>query len=77
VTNIDDVLEYRAPIWGALSKFNLDTELDTQNYFGIAAIFTESPYSLEELFKISKEEVFPVLKYNLLSSAGKWAGFQN
>ena len=68
-------LENRKPVWLALSDFYLDTELQASDFRSIAATLIESPYSWEELRKIDKYELFPVLQPNLLSVAGEWAGF--
>jgi hypothetical protein len=68
-------IEQRKPIWIALSEFYLDTELQDWDFRHIALTILESPYSLEEVKRINKYEVFPVLQINLLSTAGVWAGF--
>lgn len=74
--SLDFNIKDRTPVWMALSELYLDTELDSNNYSLIGATFVNSPYSLEEICVINKYEVFPVLKYNLMSMAGEWAGFQ-
>ncbi len=68
-------IEDRKPVWMALSDFYLDTELQDSDFRNIAATLMESPYSWEELRKIDKYELFPVLQPNLLSVAGEWSGF--
>jgi len=68
-------IEQRKPIWIALSDFYLDTELDDAALRHIAFTIIDSPYSFEEVKRINKYEVFPVLQPNLLSPAGVWAGF--
>ncbi len=68
-------IEERKPIWIVLSEFYLDTELQESDFRHIALKIIESPYTLEEVKKINKYEVFPVLQPNLLSVAGEWAGF--
>ena len=68
-------IEERKPVWSALSEFYLDTELQESDYCHIAATIIDSPYSIDEVKKINKYEVFPVLQPNLLSIAGEWAGF--
>lgn len=65
----------RKIVWGALSNFYLDTELDDNDYTYITKILQQSNYSLEELKDIDLFEVFPVLQINLLNVAGEWAGF--
>ena len=68
-------LNERKPIWISLSEFYLDTELDKRDFRHIAFKIIESPYSLQEIKRINKYEVFPILQRNLLSVAGEWAGF--
>ena len=68
-------IEDRKPIWIALSEFYLDTELQDSDFRHIALTILESPYTLDEVKKINKYEVFPILQVNLLSVAGEWAGF--
>ncbi|GEO23520.1 DUF7079 family protein [Cyclobacterium qasimii] len=65
----------RKPIWEALSKFYLDTELQEEDFKEICKTFHKSPYDLEEIMDIDRYEVFPVLQMNLLSVAGEWEGF--
>jgi len=69
-------LEERKPIWIALSDFYIDNELQDYDFKSIALKIWESPYSIEEVKRINKEEVFPVLYTNLLDVAGVWSGFQ-
>lgn len=68
-------IEQRKPIWIALSEFYLDTELDDAALRHIAFIIIDSPYTFEEVKRINKYEIFPVLQSNLLRPAGVWAGF--
>jgi hypothetical protein len=68
-------IEQRKLIWIALSAFYLDTELEDADFREIAFAILNSPYSLDEVKRINKYEVFPVLQSNLLSAAGVWAGF--
>lgn len=68
-------IEERKPIWIALSDFYLDTELQEATFRYIATKIAESPYSFKKVKEIDKYEIFPVLKNNLLSVAGEWAGF--
>ena len=70
-------LEERSPIWNAISKFYLDTELDEHDYTYIAKIFVDSGLSFTVLKEIDLYEVFPVLKTNLMSVAGIWSGFDD
>lgn len=71
IYNIDE----RIPIWMALSNLYLDTELSKKDFNYIASQIIESPYSLEEVKRINKYEVFPILQVNLLNVAGVWDGF--
>ena len=71
----ENIKNQRIPIWIALSEFYLDTELDESDFDRIANKIKASPYSFDEVKKINKYEVFPVLGYNLLDVAGEWAGF--
>lgn len=73
---IDLNIEERKPIWIALSDFYLDTELQDYDIKHIATAIRESPYTLEEVKEIDKQEIFPVLYSNLLYAAGAWTGFQ-
>lgn len=68
-------IKQRKPVWIALSEFYLDTELDDSTLRHIAFTIIDSRYTFEEVKRINKYEVFPVLQYNLLSPAGVWAGF--
>ena len=68
-------IEERKPIWIALSNFYLDTELEDLDIKHIALTIIKSPYSLDEIKKIDKYEVHPVLQANLLNLAGEWGMF--
>lgn len=68
-------IKERKPIWIALSEFYLDTELQESDFRHIAFKIIKSPYSLDEVKKINKYEIFPILQSNLLSVAGQWTGF--
>lgn len=70
-------IENRKPIWIAVSELYLDTELGKNDFKHIAIIIKESPYTFKEVKEIDKNEVFPILQYNLLSVAGEWAGFDD
>lgn len=69
------IVEQRRPIWIALSEFYLDTELDDLDLLRIAKIILKSPFDFEEIKKINKYDVFPLLISNLFSVAGVWGGF--
>jgi hypothetical protein len=64
----------RRPVWEALSTFFLDTDISLSRDYR-ARILAVSPYSLSELDAILADEVFPVCRWNLLTVAGEWAGF--
>lgn len=53
----------------------MDTELQDIDIKNIVLTILKSPYDFEEVRRIDKYEVFPVLYTNLLSVAGEWAGF--
>lgn len=67
-------LEGRRPVWLALSDLFLDTDV---NLFraGNARTLAASPYSLDALDAILREEVYPACSFNLREVAGEWAGF--
>jgi len=65
----------RQRLWKAMSEFYLDTELQNYDYRSIVEVLLESNKSIKELMEIDKYEVFPVLKYNLISVSGTWAAF--
>jgi hypothetical protein len=65
-------LAVRCKVWLAFSELYLDSEV---HYPNIAGALARSPYSLETLRDILRNEVHPVVCFNLLSAAGEWAGF--
>lgn len=69
-------IEKRKPIWIALSDFYLYNELQDLDFKHIASKIKESPFTFEKVKQIDKEEIFPVLHFNLLDVAGVWSGFQ-
>ena len=67
-------LARRRPVWLALSDLFLDT--DVQLFQGLnTRLLAASPYSLDELDTILREEVYPACAFNLSLVAGEWAGF--
>lgn len=64
----------RQPVWEALSDLYLDTDIG-DGYAAIARVLARSPYSLDMLWRILRDEVHPLLSHNLRSVAGEWAGF--
>src|SRR5688500_4199845 len=75
MTSMSDSAEERTPVWNALSELFLDTELKSDDHERIAKILAASPYSEKKLEEILRFEVTPVLKGNLRSVTGEWAGF--
>lgn len=70
-----EILEWRLPVWRALSEFFLDTKLDDADLKRIAAVLAASPYSDGELYEIVNYEVYPPCHWNLLCVVGEWAAF--
>lgn len=67
-------LAARQPVWEALSDMFLDTDTSTSRQWR-ADQLARSPYSIEQLEFILLNEVYPICKYNLLSMADEWTGF--
>lgn len=67
-------LQRRRPVWLALSELFLDTEVRPSIAYA-ALTCLESGYDGAELERIWVHEVSPVLRANLMSIAGVWAGF--
>ena len=66
--------EHRRPVWLALSDLFLDTDVNLLRE-GNARTLAASPYSVDELDMILREEVYPACSFNLREVAGEWAGF--
>lgn len=64
----------RKPVWSALSDLFLDTDV-TLHYDYIVRTCAASPFTIDELEAILKNEVAPVVLPNLYDIAGEWAGF--
>ncbi len=64
----------RRPVWEALSEIFLDTDVSLSRDWRVS-ILADSPYSVDEIESILIDEVYPICKYNLLSVAGEWEGF--
>lgn len=64
--------EARRPLWRALSELYLDAEPDWVN---VAARCSASPFAIDEIRRILFDDVHPVLRANLWSTAGVWDGF--
>lgn len=67
-------LAARRPVWLALSDLYLDTDVQLFRV-GNACTLAASPYGLDELDAILREEVHPACAANLTCVAGEWAGF--
>ncbi|MBY6263766.1 hypothetical protein EI613_17860 [Azospirillum sp. 412522] len=66
--------EERRPVWEALAAMYLDTDVSLSRAWRVQ-VLSASPYSLEEIDAILRDEVHPVCFWNLLQPAGEWAGF--
>ena len=64
----------RRPVWDALSSLFLDTDTSLSRAWRVR-ILAESTYSVEQLEWILAAEIHPVCRWNLLSVAGEWTGF--
>jgi len=67
-------IEARKPVWEALSTLFLDTNVSLLREYRTDKL-AESPFTLEELEEILRDEVFPICSWNWFSIAGVWAGF--
>lgn len=67
-------LENRRPVWDALSSMFLDTDTSLSRVWRVR-ILAESNYSIDQIQMILVDEVYPICRWNLLSVAGEWAGF--
>ena len=67
-------LAARRPVWEALAEMFLDSDPALSRQWR-AERLAGSPYSLHQLEHILMDEVSPVCRYNLMSVAGEWAGF--
>lgn len=68
-------LTNRSAVWIAISELYLDTELEESDYARIASIIFENKFSIAEAKRIDRDEVFPILQWNLFSAAGVWSAF--
>jgi hypothetical protein len=64
----------RRRAWDALSDLFLDTDVSLLRDGRVRSL-SALPYTIGELEQILADEVFPVCKYNLISVAGVWSGF--
>lgn len=65
----------RLPVWAALSRVFLDTDLSERDYAAIAAAIDQAGFTAVEARAIFKDEVAPAFAANLRSVAGEWAGW--
>ncbi|WP_459205636.1 DUF7079 family protein [Pseudomonas sp. MLB6B] len=72
-----DVCATRLHLWQALSELFLDTEVGEATLDGIARTLCTTGYTLAEAERILWAEVYPVLRHNLYSPAGEWAGWSD
>jgi hypothetical protein len=68
-------IEERFRVWDAFSEFFLDTELQPDDHERIAKILAASAYTEDEIEEILIGEVCPACRFNMLSPAGEWMGF--
>jgi hypothetical protein len=71
----DQDLEARTPVWDSLQMLFMDTE-PTDHHDHMVAVCASSPYTLDELEAIVLHELLPALRFNLMSTAGEWRGFE-
>ena len=64
----------RRAAWCAFSELYLDTDSHAQR-LALVRDLAATPFTLQELDQILWHEVHPVLRANLRSVAGEWAGF--
>lgn len=67
-------LARRRPVWLALSDLFLDTDVNLARAGNVRTL-AGSAYSLDELDRILRDEVYPACSFNLSLVAGEWAGF--
>jgi hypothetical protein len=70
-------IEERLKVWEALSEFFLDTELQPEDHERIAQTLAATAHSEDEIEDILVGEVCPVCRWNMLSVAGEWSGFDS
>jgi len=65
----------RRQLWVALSELYLDQEITEHTYRHIAHTIVATGHTFAEARAIDRQEVFPVLFQNLLTTAGVWTGW--
>ncbi len=71
----DEGVRQRLPLWEAFSALFLDREPDEATFRDVARAVRASGVAIEQAEAILWNEVFPVLRWNLRSVAGEWAGW--
>lgn len=74
--NFMDSFTDRERVWLALSDLFLDTDV-TLSFDYIERELLASPYTLDDIDLILRDEVAPVCLPNLYDVAGAWAGFHH
>lgn len=69
-----DDLPNRRVAWNALSDLYLDTDVALSRQWRAESL-ASLPYSIDEIEWILVREVQPIVRWNLYSVAGEWAGF--
>ena len=72
-----EISDQRLRAWSALSELFLDIELSDSNFESIAVRLYQTGYSLVEIERIFWNEVYPILKFNLITVAGEWTFFSD
>ena len=67
----------RRPVWDALSRLYLDTEMSADDLALLATQLAASPYTADELECVLLIEVHPICIGNLRRVAGIWSGFDS
>ncbi|MFS0827289.1 DUF7079 family protein [Pseudomonas phoenicis] len=67
----------RLQLWQALSQLFLDCEVSEATLDHIARTVHSSGYAPAQAERILWAEVYPVLRHNLYSPAGEWAGWSD
>lgn len=67
-------LDARRRVWNPLSELYLDTDY-RDGVRRAVDVLAKSPYTLDELRSILRDEVHPILASNLCAPAGVWDGF--
>lgn len=71
----DEVVRQRLPLWDAFAALFLDHEPGEATFRDLARAVRASGVAIEQAEAILRNEVFPVLGWNLRSVAGEWAGW--